>query len=816
MVCGRVPGVPNCRDNMRPRVALCIISKGSDDESVVLDRCLRETVPYIEKKGIFVTITQKNEQTEKVAKYYGANVSFFKWNDDYSAARNFNFSQVPKRFTHILWMDVDDLFRGLENLEKILADHPDTDAFMMNYLYWFDENKNPTVVHLKTQVVKNDGCVKWAGRIHEDLMTTRVIGTKMIKNIERIHLSTHKRLEESMGRNLRIAKKQIKENPLDPRNWFNLAKAQAALQMPECLENLKKFIGLTKSDDEKYLARLGIADYYFVKREFGLAMESTRYAIGLKPDYPDAYIRAGNIYFEMKDFHKAKDFYMMSLQKKPPVYQIIVYNPRDYDYVPLMALAKTYFNLSLPTLALEALRACIEIIPEDKKLKNLIKIMDEEAKKFERMAKHLKRMKKIKDKDKLRSEMDKLPDEVKSHPAVCNLRNINFVKTETSGKDLVFYCGYTAEEWTPDTAKEKGIGGSEEAVILLSKELTKKGWNVTVYNHCGYKEQEFDGVTYKPFWSWNYRDKQDVVVIWRHPKPCDYPINAKKVYLDLHDVVLEGEFTEERMKRITKILVKSKAHRDLFPKIPDEKFVIIPNGIDLTLFEKIENVARNPYYIINMSSPDRALNSIMEILVEVRKRIPKKIAKKMMFAWYYGWGVFDSAQTSEKEQEWKQKTVKRFEELKKEGWVKGGYRISHEQVAEEFLSAGALFYPSEFYEIDYVGGTKAQIAGCVPITTDFSAMNEKIQFGIKLPSEKTLENWANVEICDFGVKSERMKKMFINALVDYLKNPHKWDRQEMSKWAKNKYNITRIAGLWDEELSTSIPHILKTHEPART
>ena len=242
-------------------------------------------------------------------------------------------------------------------------------------------------------------------------------------------------------------------------------------------------------------------------------------------------------------------------------------------------------------------------------------------------------------------------------------------------------------------------------------------------------------MTYKPFWSWNYRDKQDVVVIWRHPKPCDYPINAKKVYLDLHDVVLEGEFTEERMKRITKILVKSKAHRDLFPKIPDEKFVIIPNGIDLTLFEKIENVARNPYYIINMSSPDRALNSIMEILVEVRKRIPKKIAKKMMFAWYYGWGVFDSAQTSEKEQEWKQKTVKRFEELKKEGWVKGGYRISHDQVAEEFLSAGALFYPSEFYEIDYVGGTKAQIAGCVPITTDFSAMNEKIQFGIKLPSE---------------------------------------------------------------------------------
>ena len=219
------------------KIALCIISKGSDEEAIILDRCLANTMSHIDEA--FVTITQKNAKTEEVAKNHGANVSFFEWNDNYAEARNFNFSQVPKEFTHILWMDADDLFRGLDKLDDILEKHKDTDAFMMNYLYWFDDNNNPTVVHLKTQVVKNNGCVEWKGKIHEDLITTRKISTKVIENIERIHLSTDERLNQSRERNFRIASKQAQEDSDDPRSWFNLAKSQMALQMSGCVKLLK-------------------------------------------------------------------------------------------------------------------------------------------------------------------------------------------------------------------------------------------------------------------------------------------------------------------------------------------------------------------------------------------------------------------------------------------------------------------------------------------------------------------------------------------------------------------------------------------------
>lgn len=46
-----------------------------------------------------------------------------------------------------------------------------------------------------------------------------------------------------------------------------------------------------------------------------------------------------------------------------------------------------------------------------------------------------------------------------------------------------------------DTLKERGLGGSEQAVILLSKELVELGFNVTVFNACD-KSGNYSGVTY--------------------------------------------------------------------------------------------------------------------------------------------------------------------------------------------------------------------------------------------------------------------------------------------------------------------------------
>src|SRR5262245_27025516 len=85
-------------------------------------------------------------------------------------------------------------------------------------------------------------------------------------------------------------------------------------------------------------------------------------------------------------------------------------------------------------------------------------------------------------------------------------------KRTSSGRDLVVYCEDNGLTWHPGT---RGFGGSEEAVIGLTRELTKLGWQTTVYNNCGDKSVVDTGVTYRPWRNFNPRDKQDVVIVWR-------------------------------------------------------------------------------------------------------------------------------------------------------------------------------------------------------------------------------------------------------------------------------------------------------------
>ena len=85
------------------------------------------------------------------------------------------------------------------------------DVFAFWYLYDFDEYKNPTVVHKKSQLVKNDGCVHWEGSLHEDFVSDRELSTKFIEGIERLHLTTQERFEVAKERNVEVATHHTEE-----------------------------------------------------------------------------------------------------------------------------------------------------------------------------------------------------------------------------------------------------------------------------------------------------------------------------------------------------------------------------------------------------------------------------------------------------------------------------------------------------------------------------------------------------------------------------------------------------------------------------
>ena len=239
---------------------------------------------------------------------------------------------------------------------------------------------------------------------------------------------------------------------------------------------------------------------------------------------------------------------------------------------------------------------------------------------------------------------------------------------------IVFYCGSSIDEWSPKS-EAKGIGGSEEATINMARELAKLGNEVLVYNRCGDDEGEYDGVKYENYEY--FSDVEcDILIFWRQPKYIiDHKDNfkAKQVFLWLHDTVPQEEILPIK-HFVDGIFVLSGFHASLYPALRD-KLIKTSNGINLDHFK--QKVTRDPYKIVYGSSYDRGLKELLEMWPEIKAH-----EKEATLSVFYGMSAIQDEQFKDEIQYL----------LKQEGITELG-RISHLQVAKEFLSAGVWAYP---------------------------------------------------------------------------------------------------------------------------
>lgn len=108
------------------------------------------------------------------------------------------------------------------------------------------------------------------------------------------------------------------------------------------------------------------------------------------------------------------------------------------------------------------------------------------------------------------------------------------------------------------TLEKQGLGGSESAVILISKELVKIGFDVTVINNCKDSTYSSPGTYHGVRYIDNadapmHTDEYDVVVVSRSVYPflenSQYPFipTAKKRILWLHDTFVQGDEGVEQL-----------------------------------------------------------------------------------------------------------------------------------------------------------------------------------------------------------------------------------------------------------------------------
>lgn len=606
-----------------------MIVKGSGEEPKMLKVALESIYKFVD--GIFITYTGTDEDKSaflEVVKKYKAVVSYAPENiwhkvDDklvnwftkefgykpeakagdrifrFDTARNYAMSQIDKKeYPWLIWMDVDDIFRNGEKLKEVMedAEKKQIDAVYLNYLYQVeivgDKIKNIIIEHLRERLVRNNGIYKWIAPIHETLIEQKPTRKKDDSRCDVVHLADIGRRTNAIMRNLKNLELSIYETKAeDPRPVYYLAKAYFDLNKTEydnrAIPLINAYLlGEHKSGwpEERSQAWEYLAEIFRRKGQHNNSIKACMNALIECPEFQSIYINLAISYMLKEQWDRALFFIRLGTSF-PSSKTTLIKNPKDIQMRTLQVIYESSLHLNKIDEAWAAANKLKEIAtgdPQIEKIYNFISSLRTQrdlAKVYVELYQYLYKTGQT---SKVKALLGSAPDLIVNTPFYQDMYKKNMPPKIWGEKEIALYCGPGFTHWSPKRINEPQgsfIGGSEEAVINLSRELGKLGWLVTIYADPGEEEGEYDNVKWLPYYKFNHLDNFNILVLWRVVQHVDTNFKAKQIYIWCHDIQNNLEWTEERIKKVTKAIFLSKWHRDNVPALPDDKVIISSNAI---------------------------------------------------------------------------------------------------------------------------------------------------------------------------------------------------------------------------------------------
>jgi tetratricopeptide (TPR) repeat protein len=394
-------------------------------------------------------------------------IYFREWTDDFAAARNANWEKGQES-TYSFWVDADDYF-DFSTVPKLvsLAEEHAYDVVYLPYNYAQDEYGNCIARHWRERLVRRSVGFNWQGRVHETLIADVPFASTRV-DVEVVHRADH--INQSAQRNHKILLRAVQEDP-DARYLHYLGLSYFSLkQFDECVEILRKFITVSGWDEEIYRSFIIMSEAAYQLDDMDKATEYAMKAMAMFPHYHQAYWLMAQYENDQDNYKEALVWAEIADQKKLPNSMSIV-DPTCVDRNCLIA-AQACFMLDRH---IDAYKWTLKSNDHNAiDMRDEFKVLAE----TEAFVTLLPKIRPFFTSDK--ALYDALPDELKYDKRVRGLRNVAVSPRKWNDKSFVILCGKGYEEWGPHTL-DKGMGGSEEAVIYLSREMAKLGYEVTVY-----------------------------------------------------------------------------------------------------------------------------------------------------------------------------------------------------------------------------------------------------------------------------------------------------------------------------------------------
>lgn len=559
---------------MNNGVSLQIIMK---DETEKVIQLIRNAKDYFDEINIIVSDkTAFNKiKTNNFAKY--ANFEQRDWTDDFAEARNANWAMCKTKYG--FWLDADDKF-DFSQIPKLvdLAEDEGYEAIYLPYNYARDEHGRIVAVHWRERLIRADIGFEWRGALHETLIIDRQFRAKKLNEPAIEHDSPD--ITSSIERNHRILESKVVDVPNPDARYVHYLGLSYFTKgdYENAIKTLQRYVEVGGWDEEVYRSYIKMSEAASLLDRADDAAHYALLAAGILPAYPQAYFCLAQYEFAAGNWEECLEWLKVAFNKPQPKTMSVI-DPTMVERGKVIG-ASSEFQLGHYRDAEELLKSA-----NDPTTSELLPIFSLEASK-ERFIEIAPAITKHTDTKKF---WDSLKDDLKYDQRMQWLRYAANDPKKWPKKSIVWFCGQGFEEWGPHTL-ENGMGGSEEAVVYLSREMAKLGYHVTVFGAVN--EEKYDEINepikyrsyveYKPWRMFDTRDEFDTLIVWRAPHGID-KLKANKKILDVHDKLEQKDLT---LYPGVQYHFKSQYHRNLYPHIPEEQALIIGNGINKVQFKE--------------------------------------------------------------------------------------------------------------------------------------------------------------------------------------------------------------------------------------
>lgn len=742
---------------------------------------------------------------------------------DFGAARNDSFDllrnqQLVPDLDYGFWVDTDDVLIGSEQIPALLefCKKHKINQVILEYIYGRGPDGLKAVTQQRERLIDLRKPGKWVNRVHEhyafDGPVTTIVSQQLQQAGFNIFVQHERTPEESLTTNRRnhlIMKQQLDELGIEKLPDEVLAHMAydhwEHREFEECLNLYRELIARYEAQNAhpemRFQVYMKMAQAYraWGKNDDAASLAFT--AAGLTPNIADPYLILAEIALERRQLDEAEYYANKVLAIGRPNTTAAV-NEYDYYITPRRLIMAVAIQKNDIPKALKMVEEMMGLMPTNAQIKQEYFGLEYEQKAqraqgaLGELGLYLQATNRIKDLDKL---ISLIPIELRQGDTIRakirewkldlrhKKRRVRF--PEGYKKSIIFYAGQGYEDWDGESDITKGIGGSEGMCIQMARELSKLGNKVYVYNSCGTSDGKvFEGVKYIDHRKWDPNLKCDVFFSLRRPDVFNRIIKATKTYLWLHDTDY-GKQPLELMYAPNRVFVLTDFHKQIIKQnhgiTDDSIFWVTRNALNKHALDYADKNAgtRDPCQVIYASSYDRGLINLLNIWPKIKAAVPQATLKI-----FYGTVTMDRMIEMRMQQgdinganQMKQFKSQLFNMIAKCEGVQELGRISQDELYKKFAESGIWAYPTQFEEISCITAMQAQALGAVPVCTPFAALNETVgKYGIKAQLDK-----------------------YADALIYALQNPDdiKARRKPMMEWARDEYDIVKLAQEWDHFLN---------------